>query len=32
APESGIVTSLRCAAGQMVLPGQHVATLKGVNA
>ena len=32
APESGIVTSMRCSAGQMVLPGQHVATLKGVGA
>ena len=32
APESGVVTSMRCSAGQMVLPGQHVATLKGVGA
>ncbi len=31
APEAGIVTSMRCAAGQMVLPGQHVATVKGVG-
>jgi urea carboxylase len=32
APESGVVTAIRCTAGQMVMPGQQVATLRTEDA